>query len=41
MFLIEISAAMYIWDCIYPNGEWLSKLWLSPWFHFACIYRCL
>jgi len=38
VFLIEQSAAMYIWYCIYSYEEWLYKPRLSSWFHFACIY---
>jgi len=41
IFLIEISAAMYIWCCIYSYGEWLYKPRLSSWFHFTCVYICL
>jgi len=39
--MIENSAAMYIWYCIYLYGECLYKRRLSSWFHFVCIYICL
>ena len=41
VFLIETSAAMYIWYCIYSYGEWLYKPRLSSLCNFACIYICL